>query len=105
MAIRDVLDASVGCSPFTLRLLRSVHGRSFELQTGATEELLFVLVGAGEVIVGDDHAAVEPETGVLLRAGSRYELHNDSADTDLVVVAVALHDPEAAPGSAAATAV
>jgi mannose-6-phosphate isomerase-like protein (cupin superfamily) len=91
VAVRDVIDASVGCEAFSLRVLRAVRGRSFERVTGAGEELLFVVTGHGGVIVdGADARELEPETGVLLRRGTRYELDNDS-DEDLVIVSVALH--------------
>ena len=97
MAVREVIDASVGCTPFTLRVLRSVRGRSFERLTGTAAELLFVLAGRGHVIVDDHHHhEVEPETGVLLAPGSRYELDNEAAE-DLEVVSVSLHDPLDAP--------
>src|SRR5579872_1240949 len=98
VAVREVIDASVGCKPFTLRVLRVMRGRSFERNTGAGEELLFALAGRGEAIVDGRHHELEPETGVLLRPGERYELHNDAAE-DLLVVSVTLHEPEPpAPG-------
>jgi len=93
MAVRDVIDASVGCAPFTLRVLRAMRGRSFERATGLADELLFVLAGRGEVIIDGRHHDVEPETGVLLRPGARYELQNDDPGADLEVISVALHDP------------
>jgi mannose-6-phosphate isomerase-like protein (cupin superfamily) len=99
MAIREVIGASAGCTPFTLRVLRSVRGRSFERLTGAAEELLFVLAGRGDVIVDERHHALEPQTGVLLGPGSRYELDNSAAE-DLEVVSVSLHDPLEAPAGA-----
>lgn len=92
IAVREVLDASVGCAPFTLRVLRSVRGRSFERVTGSAEELLFVLAGVGDVVIDDRHFALEPETGVRLAPGSRYELHNEAAE-DLELLSVSLHDP------------
>jgi mannose-6-phosphate isomerase-like protein (cupin superfamily) len=107
VAVREVIDATVGCAPFTLRVLRAMRGRSFERTTGLAEELLFVLAGRGEVIVDGSHVAVEPETGLRLSPGARYELHNEDAGADLAVVSVALHDPlaDAAGDAAAATAV
>jgi mannose-6-phosphate isomerase-like protein (cupin superfamily) len=92
-AVREVLDAAVGCSAFAMRTLRAVRGRSFERAVGANQELLFVLGGRGELICGEHHVALEAETAVLLAPGSRYELDNDSTVTDLLVISVALPDP------------
>jgi mannose-6-phosphate isomerase-like protein (cupin superfamily) len=97
MAVREVIDERDGCEPFALSAVRVVRGRSFERATGADEELLFVLAGAGELIAGDEHVALVPETGVLLRPGARYELQNDDAAVDLELVSVLLRTPEAAP--------
>ena len=104
-SVRQVIDASLGCAPFTVRVLRAVHGRSFARHAGEAEELLFVLSGTGEVIVDDDHQRVEPETGIVVRPGQRYELENPSDAEDLVLVSVSLHDPEPGEGSAAGPAV
>jgi len=97
-AVRCVLDAAVGCEAFTLRTLRAVRGRSFERRTGAAQELLFVLSGGGELLCGGRHVELEPQTGVLLEPGTRYELDNATA-TDLELVSVSLHDPLAAPAT------
>jgi mannose-6-phosphate isomerase-like protein (cupin superfamily) len=91
-AVRSVLDAAVGCEAFTLRTLRAVCGRSFERHAGAAQELLFVLAGRGELICGGRHVELEPQTGVRLEAGARYELDNADA-TDLELVSVSLHHP------------
>lgn len=101
-AVREVLDAGLGCTPFTLRTLRCVRGRSMQRVTGAADELLFVLGGRGALIAGDGRHELEPETGVLMLAGSRYELDNEH-DEDLDLVCVALHDPEDAPAGTPAT--
>ncbi len=91
-AVRDVIDAAHGCTLFSLALLRAVRGRSAERQCGLTDELLFVIAGRGRLIDADGEHELEPETGAMLRAGERYELHNDGPE-DLLLVAVALHEP------------
>lgn len=96
IAVREVIDAHVGCAPFSLSLLRAVRGRSFERRTGLAEELLFVIAGRGQLIIGERTVALDAETGLLLRAGERYELDNEGPE-DLVIVSVALHDPQATP--------
>jgi mannose-6-phosphate isomerase-like protein (cupin superfamily) len=91
--VREVIGAAVGCEQFSLRLLRAQPGRSAARATGATEELLFVRSGHGRVIAADGEHDLEPESGVLLRVGERYELENAGPE-DLVIVAVALHEPQ-----------
>ena len=76
VGVRYVIDASNGCEEFSLRLLRSVAGRSAQRETGAADELLFVVDGRGRLIARD----------------GEHELENDGPE-DLVIVAVALHAP------------
>jgi mannose-6-phosphate isomerase-like protein (cupin superfamily) len=91
-AVRDILGESEGCNLFTLRVLRAVTGASAERATGDCEELLFVLGGNGQLLTGGHEHQLEPETGVLLRSGERYELHNPGPD-DLSIVAVSVQAP------------
>jgi mannose-6-phosphate isomerase-like protein (cupin superfamily) len=93
-AVRDVIDATHGCELFSLRVLRAVAGRSAERQTGSAEELLFVVSGRGRLLASDGDHGLEPEAGALLCCEQRYELENDGPD-DLLIVAVALHEPVA----------
>ena len=92
VAVRDVIDASNGCEEFSLRMLRAVVGRSAQRETGAADELLFVMSGRGRLSAADGEHGLEPEAGALLRRGERYELHNDGPE-DLLIVAVAVHEP------------
>jgi mannose-6-phosphate isomerase-like protein (cupin superfamily) len=101
-AVREVLGAQDGCAPFTLRVVRCVRGRSMRRETGAADELLFVLRGHGTLITDDGHHALEPQTGALLLAGAHWELDNEHAD-DVELVSVALHEPLAAPPGTART--
>lgn len=99
-AVRDVLDATVGCDLFSMRLLRTVAGRSAARATGESDELLFVLSGAGRLITADGEHELEAEAGALLSRGALYELDNDGPE-DLLIVAVALHAPLAGDGEGA----
>jgi mannose-6-phosphate isomerase-like protein (cupin superfamily) len=92
-AVREVIDPSLGCEPFSLRLLRAETGRSSARETGPSEELLFVLGGCGRLIAADGEHELETETGALMPARGRYALHNDGPE-DLLIVAVALHEPQ-----------
>jgi mannose-6-phosphate isomerase-like protein (cupin superfamily) len=98
LAVREVIDDSVGCAQFSLRLLRAEPGCAAARDTGAAEELLFVVSGRGRLTTADGEHDLEPEAGALLRDGERYELANDGPQ-DLLIVAVALHEP--LPGEAA----
>lgn len=102
VAVHEVLGAAIGCTPFTLSILRCVRGRSMLRETGAADELLFVLEGRGTLLASDGHWELEPESGAQLLAGSSYELENEHTE-DLVLVAVALHEPLAPPPGTAPT--
>ena len=102
LAVRAVIDDSVGCTEFSLRLLRAEPGARATRGTGAAEELLFVLSGRGRLIAADGEHDLEPEAGALLREGERYELANEGPE-DLLIVAVALHEPLPGEASAART--
>ncbi len=91
MAVREVIGPGEGCELFTMRVLRTVAGRSFERSTGEADELLFVIGGSGRLIAADGEHQLEPETGALLSGGERYELDNDGPE-DLSIVSVGLHD-------------
>lgn len=92
VGVREVIDPSLGCQPFTLRVLRAEPGGSAARETGGSEELLFVISGRGRLIAAEGEHGLEMETGALLPAAARYELHNDAPE-DLLIVAVVLHEP------------
>ena len=92
LAVREVIDDTVGCAEFSLRVLRAEAGRNAALDTGAAQELLFVLSGRGRLIAADGEHELEPEAGALLGERERYTLANDGSE-DLLIVAVALHAP------------
>jgi mannose-6-phosphate isomerase-like protein (cupin superfamily) len=97
LALRELIDSADGCELFTLRLLRCVAGRSAQRDSGEAQELLFVLAGTGRLIGGEGEQQLEPEVGVMLAPGERYELDNEGPE-DLVIVAVSLHAPTLATG-------
>jgi mannose-6-phosphate isomerase-like protein (cupin superfamily) len=99
LAVREVIDDSAGCAEFSLRVLRAERGCSAARDTGAADELLFVVSGRGRLSAADGEHDLEPEAGALLRQGERYELANGGPE-DLLIVAVALHEP--LPGESAA---
>jgi mannose-6-phosphate isomerase-like protein (cupin superfamily) len=99
IAEREVIGSADGCAPFSLRVLRCVRGRSFERLAEGDEELLFVLTGHGTLLAGGHAHALAPQTGVRVAPGTRYELDNERLE-DLVLVSVALRDPQAGSGGA-----
>jgi mannose-6-phosphate isomerase-like protein (cupin superfamily) len=100
-AVREVIDARDGCELFTLRTVRAVAGHSIARTTGEAAELLFVVSGGGTLVTSDGEHPLEPETGVLLRPGDRYEFVNEGP-ADIYCVCVALHAPDAGPRDATA---
>jgi mannose-6-phosphate isomerase-like protein (cupin superfamily) len=56
-------------------------------ESGATEEVLFVLTGTGALLLGDQEIGFAPESGMLVVPGETYRLRADSA-TEIVVVRV-----------------
>jgi mannose-6-phosphate isomerase-like protein (cupin superfamily) len=100
LAERELIDAADGCELFTMRLLRCVAGRSAQRQTGAAQELLFVIAGSGTLITAAGEQELETETGVLLGSDEHYELDN-RGPADLEIVAVSLHTPTGETPSAA----
>lgn len=79
------------------RVLRCSPGRSRPRETGAAEEVLYVVRGAGRVIVDGEPYAVEPDTGVHLAPAERWEVENPGP-SDLELVAVRVPQPPAAAG-------
>jgi mannose-6-phosphate isomerase-like protein (cupin superfamily) len=90
--LREVLDASNGCMPFSLGLLRVAGGAPAVRTSVGADELLFVLSGTGRLIGADGEHRLEPEAGLLVVSGERYELASDGGE-DLLIVAVGLHVP------------
>ena len=97
VCVRKVIDWATAVSSLPPAAARAGAGAARE--TGAADELLFVLGGAGRLIASDGEHSLEPETGALVRNGERYELQSDGPE-DLLIVAVALHEPPLHAGDA-----
>ena len=61
-------------------LVECAPGHAVARATGDAEEVLFVVSGTGELWVGGEGHALEPETGVNLGPGQDYELRNETSD-------------------------
>ena len=75
-------------------VLECPAGGTQRRETGAGEEVLFVLSGDGSLMLDGDAHALAPETGAYLAPGEAYELRGDR-DGALRVVAVRIPDPVA----------
>ena len=86
-AARLTIDSSCGCERLEQRTLTFAPGRSDERATGERQEVLFVAAGSGSLRLGEESHALEPNTGVFLVPGDRYEIENPGPEA-LELVAV-----------------
>ena len=84
---RVALDASRGCERLEQRVIRFAPGRSRTRSNGGRQEVLYVAAGHGSLHVEGRSYELEPDSGVYVGAGERYEVENDGPD-ELVVVSV-----------------
>jgi quercetin dioxygenase-like cupin family protein len=70
-------------------LLECEPGSAIARQTGAAEEVLFVLDGSGTLTLDGREYELEPESGAYLAPAEEYELRGE-----LTAVAVTISDPE-----------
>jgi mannose-6-phosphate isomerase-like protein (cupin superfamily) len=82
-------------------VLDCAPGTTTARATGASEEVLFVVAGRGELrLSGGERHALEPDTGVNLGPGQEYELRNETSDP-MRMVSVRVRGP-APPGGPSA---
>ena len=68
-------------------------GASAHRQTGANEEVLFVLSGTGSLELNGTRYELEPESGAYLAPGEDYRVENAGADR-LTLISVSIPDPD-----------
>ncbi|MGH3023586.1 MAG: cupin domain-containing protein [Gaiellaceae bacterium] len=90
---RVTIGRDFGCDALEQRVVRFVPGRSRPQGGGEREELLFAVAGAGTLRLNGSEHVLEPETGVFVPPGERYEVENAGPD-ELVVVSVLGLEPE-----------
>jgi mannose-6-phosphate isomerase-like protein (cupin superfamily) len=73
---RVTIDASRGCERLEQRVLRFAPGRSEERQTGNRQQVLYVATGQGTLHLNGESYPLEPDTGLFLVPGDRYEVEN-----------------------------
>lgn len=81
------IDASCGCERLEQRVIRFAPGRSTPRTLEESQEIMYVVSGAGSLIVNGVAHPLEPDTGAWVAAEERYELENPGPD-DLVLVSV-----------------
>ena len=89
---RVTIGPGFGCEALEQRVIRFAPGRSRPRAGGAREELLFAVSGSATLHLGGTEHALEPETGVVVPPGERYEVENEGPE-DLVVVSVLALEP------------
>jgi mannose-6-phosphate isomerase-like protein (cupin superfamily) len=95
-AVRLMIDASSGCERLEQRILRFARGRSQPREEGERQAVLYVVSGRGSLRVDGAAHELEPDMGVYIAPGERYEVENPGPDE---VVLVAVSAPLDAPGS------
>jgi mannose-6-phosphate isomerase-like protein (cupin superfamily) len=93
---RVTIGPSFGCEALEQRVIRFAPGRSRPQAGGAREELLFAVSGSATLHLGGSEHPLEPETGVVVPPGERYEVENEGPDELVVVSVLGLEPQEAA---------
>ena len=86
-SVRVTFDASNGCKRLEQRVVRFAPGRSRERTLDGRQEVLFVVVGHGELHLDGKAHALEPETGVFIASGETYSVENPGP-SELLAVSV-----------------
>jgi mannose-6-phosphate isomerase-like protein (cupin superfamily) len=97
-SVRVAIDASCGCERLEQRVIRFEPGRSQERAVGDRQELLYIADGHGTLHVNGEPHALEPDMGVYLTPGDRYQVDNPGPDE---LTAISVTAPAAEPASAA----
>ena len=83
--VKATLGQHTGFAALEQALFDLAHGASLARDSATSDEVLFVTSGRGTLHHGGEHHGLDPETGVLLAAGTRYELENQGHDALRVV--------------------
>ncbi len=90
---RVTIGRAFGCDALEQRVIRFAPGRSSRRGGSSREELLFAVAGSGAISLDGAEHGVEPETGLVVRPGSAYEVVNPGPD-ELVLVSVLGLEPQ-----------
>lgn len=87
LRFRTPLGRHVGCRHLEQRVLELQPGRLPERSQRASEEVLYVVRGRGQLVLDGQAHALEPDTAAFVPAGSRHQLVNPGPG-ELVLVSV-----------------
>jgi mannose-6-phosphate isomerase-like protein (cupin superfamily) len=96
-----LFDSASGCDTFEQRLLRFGGGLSDEQDPAAADEILYVVGGQGELVVGDERHRLGPGVGAFMPAGTPWRVANDGPEP-VVILSVLVREPELRGGRRAA---
>src|SRR5579884_2771585 len=88
-----LFDASRGCDSFSQRLVHLAAGRSEQRVERGADELLYVLEGSGDLTVEAETVPLAPGTAGFVARGRPWRL---SAEHDVTLLSVLVHEPEEA---------
>lgn len=86
-----LFDAARGCDPFSQRLVRLAAGHAEERVEHDADEVLYVLAGSGDLAVEGETLPLAPGTAGFVARGRPWRL---SAERDLTLLSVLVHEPE-----------
>ena len=94
LAVLPLFDDVLGCEKFVQRVLRFPLGSSPTRVERSGDELLYVLAGGAELILGGERVDVEEGTGIFLASGTSWSLECRSP---LECLSVLVRDPDPPP--------
>ena len=96
---RETINRAIGCRNLVQRVLRYLPGTRGESLNPAEEEVLFVLQGRGEAVIGGVECALRPDMGVLVPPGVRCRIASHGPG-ELVLLSAVSPQPGEPPGTA-----
>ncbi len=85
-----------GATAISLRVLELAPGRSPALGGAACDEVLYLLEGAGTLLLDGASHPIEPDTGFYVRPGARFEIDNPGP-LPMTLVSSRCPDPDGGP--------
>jgi quercetin dioxygenase-like cupin family protein len=98
MRERPTVGPSTDFPPLEQTIVELEPGASADRQTGASEEVLFVLDGTGSLELNGTEHDLETESGAYVAPGEDYRLQNTGPER-LTLISVLIPDPEPDPGA------
>ncbi len=92
----------VGAQSISLRILEFLPGRSAELRNLRCDEALYVLDGAGSLVLDGRRYEIEADSGIFVGHGSSFSVLNDSAGS-ITIASAQCPEPGPSAGLSAAS--